>query len=176
MMDKKVFGSIMMALAAGYPKFELGEASLDFYYAILGDLPADLLKAATLEYARQGKWFPTAAELRNEAFDLIDRADGRINASEAWGRVVKAASAVGHLREPKFEEPVIYQAIDAVGGWRHICHAPETTLMSTRARFIEAFERFRTEERTATRMLPQIRELVGQLQAGDKPALPEGVK
>jgi len=165
-MDRKTFASIMMALSALYPKYELQEETLSAYYAILGDLDADLLKAATLQYGSESKWFPTAAELRQTAFDLLDRSDGRMSAYEAWGEVVRKIGTHGVYRgEPSFDEPAIAHAIAGVGGWRSICMTPEDSLFSTRARFIEAYKRWRSEERTATRALPQIRELTHQLSA-----------
>jgi len=172
-MDKKVFASILMALKAGYPRYELQSETIDFYFAILGDLPQDLLKAATLEYARREKWFPTAAELREQAFDIVDSAEGKIGASEAWGLVISQVRKNGYYREPEFDEPLIYRALDAVGGWRRVCMTPEDVVGVTEARFLEAFKQFRNEERTERRMLPQVREVVKRL-AADRKMLPEG--
>jgi len=53
--------------------------------------------------------------------------------------------------------------------------APEDSLFSTRARFIEAFKQRRYEERTEQRALPQVRELVKQLgMSAERPALEGG--
>jgi len=172
-LDKGTFKKIMAALASMYPKFELTQETLTGYYAILHDLDADLLKAATIEYgSKDTPWPPSAGQLRQLAFDLVDRAHGRIGPYEAWGRVVKAVRRCGiYEGQPEFDEPAIARAIAGVGGWRAICMAPEASIMSTRARFIEAFQRARNDERTETRMLPQIRELAAQLSAGDRPRL-----
>jgi len=175
LMDKETFSQILKVLAAAYPKFEgLDKEGMTAYYAILGDLPAMVLKASTMQYASEHKWFPTAAELRQTAFDLMDQADGKITAPEAWGRVCKAASRIGHMRVPKFEDPLVWQAVEDVGGWRHICLGPEDMMHTTRARFIQAFEARRKQERARTRMLPTVKEIVQALPSGERPQLEEG--
>jgi len=175
-LDKATFKKFMKALAAMYPKFELTQETLTGYYAILHDLDADLLKAATIEYgSKDTPWPPSAGQLRQLAFDLVDRSQGRISAYEAWGKVVRKIGTHGVYRgEPAFEEPAIAHAIQGVGGWRTICMTPEDSLFSTRARFVEAFKRYRQEEQQQTRMLPQIRELTQQLSATGRPALEGG--
>lgn len=173
LMDRAMFSQILKVLAAAYPKFDgLDKEGMTAYYAILGDLSPGVLKAATMHYAASSKWFPAAAELRQTAFELIDQADGRIGPYEAWGKVLAAVGTHGVYRgEPEFEESGIAHAIAGVGGWRAICMAPENSLMSTRARFIEAFKRARKEERAEQRMLPQVRDVARRLAAGDRPRL-----
>jgi len=178
MMDRGTFAGIMMALSAVYPNRSLppkGEGlqeALDAYYALLHDLPGDVFQAAAQHHAATSKWFPTAAELREQTFELIDRAQGRIGPHEAWGKVLRAVGSHGlYNGEPEWDDPAIAHAVAGVGGWRAICMTPEDSLFSTRARFIEAFERRRADERTDQRMLPQIREVVARLSV-ERPALP----
>lgn len=170
-----VFLQILHALASMYRKVELTEDMVKAYYMILGDLDRDLLKAATLEYGTTGKFFPTPAELRQTAFDLIDRAEGRLGPYEAWDQVMRKVGTHGVYRgEPEFEDPVVHHAIGGVGGWRAICLAPEDSLASTRARFVAAFQEHRRKEQAETRMLPEIREVVRRLTADQRPQLEEG--
>jgi len=174
-MDKRTFASVLAFLAAGYPRFKLQPETVTTYYAVLGDLPEELLKAATLEYATQDTpWFPAAGQLRQIAFDLIDKAAGKVGAREAWGLVVKAASSVGHGAKPEFSEPLIWKAIEDVGGWRHICMTPEDSLFSTRARFIEAYEQRRRDDRHTSAMLPHVRDVVARLGDGSRLLSPGG--
>jgi len=169
--DRDVFSQILKVLAAAYPSFDgLDRENIMAYYAILGDLPREVLKAATVQYASEHKWFPTAAELRSTAFDLIDQAQGRITAEQAWGLVMKAASRVGHRREPEFPDPLVWEAIEDVGGWRHICLGPDQMIHTTRARFIDAFKSRQKRERVERAMLPQVRE-AARLLAADRPRL-----
>lgn len=176
MMDKSRFQRILKVLVAAYeakPSFDgLSKEGMTAYYAVLGDLPPDLLEAATMHYVATSKWFPSAAELRETAFDLVDQANGRIGPYKAWGEVQKKVGTHGVYRgEPEFDDPAIAHAIAGVGGWRAICMAPENAIMSTRARFVDAFKQARQRERAETRMLPQIRELTKKLSAVDRPQL-----
>ena len=172
LVNRDVFSQILKVLAAAYPKFGgLDAEGMTAYYAILGDLPEDVLKAATMQYASEHKWFPTAAELRQTAFDIIDTAQGRIGAYEAWGEVKAQIPAVHYFGEPEFSDPLVYQAVDAMGGWRTICMSPEDMEAATRSRFIKAFEQLQQRDRTERRMLPQIRDVARRLNAGEKPQL-----
>jgi len=181
-MDRGTFAGIMMALSAVYPNRSLppkGEGlqeALDAYYALLHDLPSDVFQAAAQHHAATSKWFPTAAELREQTFELIDRAQGRISAYQAWDEVLTAVGSVGVYRgEPEWSDPGVAYAVAGVGGWRAICMTPEQSLFSTRARFLEAFKQRRYEERTDQRALPQVRELVKRLSMGaERPALEGG--
>jgi len=178
-MDRKVFASIMMAVSAAYDKFDMSEEKLSVYYATLGDLPAELLKAATLEHMTTNKWPPKIAELRQLAFEIVDRSQGRISAPEAWGVVMRDLRRPGSFGvyggEPEFDDPTIAQAVQNVGGWRAICMTPQDVLGVMQARFLQAFERARGEERADQRALPQVRELVKRLSMGaERPALEGG--
>src|SRR5690349_9083007 len=70
---------------------ESGEETLTLYHAVLGDLPADMAKAATIQYLSEGNpFFPTPGVLRDKAMDLQLLAAGLPTAGEAWGMVLAA--------------------------------------------------------------------------------------
>jgi hypothetical protein len=96
-----------------------------------------------------------------------------MTAHEAWGEVTRKIGSVGYMREPEFEDPLTYRAVEAIGGWRRLCHSQESMMASNRARFIEAFEKLRAQEREDARMLPQVREVAGKL-SYERPKLPAG--
>lgn len=173
-LTQDTFKRIMKVLSDMYPHCGLGKDTLTAYYAILHDIPAELLKAATIQYGSEDHDFlPSAGKLRQLAFDLLDTADGRIGPYEAWDEVCKAVGSHGVYRgDPEFEDPAVSKAIAGVGGWRAVCMAPEDAIMSTRARFVEAFKRARAKERKQQRMLPQVRGAARELSGGG-PQLPE---
>jgi hypothetical protein len=173
-MPKQEFAKILKALAALYPKYELHKETLSAYYAVLADIPPNLLKAATLQIGATSKWFPAASELREAAFGLVDRANGKISAEEAWGQVIREMRNTGLYREPNFDDPMVYRAIEATGGWRVICVSPEDMLGATRSRFIQAFKRMRQDEQMGERMLTQVREVTRELSFEKTPMLGDG--
>jgi len=161
---------ILGVLTALYPRFELNPTTIEAYHAVLGDLPPDLLRAATLEYARRDTpWFPAAGQLRSLAFSLIEHGSGQISAAEAWSEARKVLRdpslyrpEVRGIREDYFSDPAIYDAIKAIGEL-DIFMMTEDTLVSTRARFITAFETCLNRRRTSQQMLPEVRRVVRQL-------------
>lgn len=47
------------------------EEQLQVWYAILADIPSDILRAAALQHMAGSKWFPQVAELRDLAAALL---------------------------------------------------------------------------------------------------------
>ena len=165
MIDRMEFMKILAALAALWPRFKLEAVTIDASYAILGDLDVDLLRAATLQIGSEARpFFPAAGELRQCAFDLLDRQAGVPTAWDAWAEVCKRFGTHGHASLPKFSHPLIKRVVDAVGGWRELCMS--TNQVAGRARFAQAYEVLARRERTQARMLPEVREVIKRLAAG----------
>ena len=65
--------------------------TVNLFFAVLGDLPADMAKAATIQYLSEGNpFFPMPGVLRDKAMDLQLLALGLPTAGEAWGMVLTA--------------------------------------------------------------------------------------
>jgi len=169
MMDKFEFAKILAILEGMYPRFKLEPRAVEAYYAILGDLPTDLLKAATLQIGSEARpFFPAAGELRQVAFDLIDQQAGVPNAWDAWTEVCRKIGVDGHVHTPEFSHPLVSQTIDAVGGWLTLCMSENS--VADRARFVQAYEVLSKRECYRVRMLPQVRATAARLAAGRQTA------
>lgn len=167
------FQKVMGVLAAAYPRFELQPATISAYHAVLSDLDLNLLKAATLHLAATSKWFPAASEIRQTAFELVERESGVPDASQAWRAVMREVSRVGHSQPPDFGHAAIGEAVEAVGGWRQLCLSDNP--VSERMRFIQAYEMMLQRERATMRMLPQVKEIAQKLAAPKRTGvLPRG--
>ena len=166
MIERIEFMKILAALAALYPYFKLKPVTIDAYYAILGDLDENLLEAATLQIGSEGRrFFPVAGELRQCAFDLLDRQADVPTAWDAWAEVCKRIGDTGYDRKwiPEFSHPLIKRAVDAVGGWLVLCMSENG--VADRARFAQAYETLAKRERIKSRILPEVREAVERLAA-----------
>jgi hypothetical protein len=65
--------------------------TVNLFFAVLGDLPADMAKAATIQYLSEGNpFFPMPGVLRDKAMELQMLAAGLPTAGEAWGMVLTA--------------------------------------------------------------------------------------
>lgn len=147
-------------LKAAWPREKVGSDTLQVYAQYLQDVPFEAAKAATDRLICSRKWFPTIAEIRAELAEAECAAlpDPEV----AWGEVLRAISRYGSYRTPEFEHPELAAAVDSLG-WRNICL--DENVMSTRARFIDAYRTIR-ERRVAGHQLgayaPPERRLAGR--------------
>lgn len=181
-MTPKDMAQILAILGAAYPRQVLSAEQLKLtmtvWLEILGDLPLAQVKLAVKAHCSNSQWFPAVAEIRQAALDLGETEADRITAGDGWAEVTKAFGRTGWGESPKFSHPRIKQAVDAIGGWRNLCVSSIDAAPTHRARFIQAFETYERRERTDRRMLPAVREFVGQRRAltdgGTAPQLTDG--
>jgi len=161
MIDYTEFAKVLGVLATLYPRFVIEDRTIAAYSAILGDLDAELLKAATLVCGSTGTFFPAAAELRAAAFELIEHQSGLPTAPEAWAEVMNEVRRVGHTGLPRWSNPLIGRAVEAIGGWWQLCTSENN--VADRARFFESYNVLLERERYDQRMVPKVRELVANV-------------
>lgn len=168
------FIKIWNLLAISYPAFggnlepnALAETLL-LYERLLADLPEAALRTAALRHIATSKWFPTVAELRMAAAEIIAPSSTEQTALEAWGDVVDTFSSgetyAGEnlIKAPVFNNPLTARAVTALGGWVHLCRSDNEP--ADRARFVQIFEQLQARERSE-RILPE------NLRANQSPAV-----
>jgi len=166
MMDELEFGKALAVLEDAYPRYTLEPRVVRTWYAILGDLDPNLLKAAVLQIASENRPFlPAPGEVRQCAFDLVERQSDVPTAWDAWAEVTKRFGTHGHSRLPEFSHPLIRRTVDGVGGWRELCMS--TNAVADRARFVQAYETLAKRERAQFRILPAVREAL-ELVGGER--------
>lgn len=155
----------LIMLKSAYPRMDFGAESVMVYQLALADIEPLLLRTAVLKHISTSKWFPTIAELRQAATEIVLQSEGQLSGPEAWGLVLREVRRVGHWRSPNLQ-PVVRQAVDAIGGWRNICFSANIT--ADRARFIEAYTILRKREALRLQQLPAVGEAVEALTEGQK--------
>lgn len=164
-MNTEAVADIMELLERLYPKWKLEPENIGAYALILHDIPADLLRAAALQVASQSREFPpSAGTIRTAAFELAERANGVPSAYEAWQQVKS------NLDGRYAMHPLALKAINALGGLRAFGMSEMDDEPSWRARFISAYESYLRRAQDDARMLPEVREVVGQLAASNPAA------
>lgn len=101
----------------GTPGRTVSRQKIDLMFQDLEDLSIDAIEAAERRWAKTGKWFPRASELR----ELIEGSQDDA-AALAWTQAETAAHKAGASKSVIFEDPAIAGAIMAVyGGWVQFC-------------------------------------------------------
>lgn len=166
MIEAREFLTILAKLAALYPRFKLDRVTVDAYYDILGDLDTHILKAAALQFGSEpGPWYPSAGDLRAKAFDLIDADSGHPPAGEAWAEALRRLNIWNPASKEDYSDPLIFEALEGIGGAIRVGMTAEDMLMSSRARFMDVYKQLVKRRRIQARMLPQVKAAVKQLTA-----------
>jgi hypothetical protein len=130
------------------------------WHELLGDLDFHLLKAAVHAHCTTSKWFPSVAELRQAAHDLVAPAAEAVTAGEAWAEV-KRAIRLGQHRfqdgQARWSSPLVEAAFNALGGWNYFRTALTDDEMADRAHFTRAYEGLQRRQHDQARMHPAAR-------------------
>lgn len=174
MATKPEIAQLLAIIRAGYPRQAITTVQynqmVDVWSTLLADLPLAQLRAAAEHHITSSTWFPSLAEIRQGAHDLVAPPGDRISAMEAWQEVRASFSTA-----PCFvvwSGNLVQQAYEALGGdaWRRSALVDNEP--ADRARFIQAFEALQKRQREERRMLPSVRAFVDEHRA-DVPMLPD---
>lgn len=150
---------IMAVLTAAYPQAEIQEETIQIYTKFLLDLPFEAGQAGALELIAKSKWFPSVAELRQMAVEMLSENDIP-TPGEAWGEVVRQLHSVGYYGRPSFSHPAIVKAVKAMG-WYELCVSEN--MVADRAHFMRIYEGYREREMKEALELPETRYLKAKI-------------
>jgi hypothetical protein len=165
MSSKQDIMKIMGVISAAYPNFTPSEQTVEVYWQILSDIPADELKAATLHCISESgrKFAPSVGELRGAVGELRSLTDGIPLPADAW----REASDSSGKGKP-WSHPLVEKAAQAAGGWYNLSHSENVA--ADRARFLQFYESYVVRARNDASMLPDVRHYI---ESQILPALPE---
>ncbi|HKS27792.1 MAG TPA: hypothetical protein VJS44_08230 [Pyrinomonadaceae bacterium] len=143
-------------LAAAYPNASITKETLRVYEGMLADIPLDVLDAVVRQCLAECEFFPTIARLREMALNLTSNVSQMPTPFEAWGIVAKEIGAVGHLGNPKFENPLIEKAVKIMGWWQ-LCTSENP--IADRAHFVKVYEQLLNRAVQDAKLLPESREM-----------------
>lgn len=124
-----------------FPQSKMNEGSLIVYARALSSLSIAEIDAAMLKLMRTVKFFPTVAEIFEQADNVKNFAIGKSekSADEAWHEVMKEVHSAFICREPKFSTPEIKQAALNMG-WTSLCNLETDAINTARAQFMRIYE------------------------------------
>ena len=104
--------------------------------------------------------------LRDATFELMEEASDVPSEDEAWAEVSKSFGPYGYYRgAPDWSCELIGYAIDAVGGYIALCTSDNS--VADRAHFKQAYRNLAKRHRSAQRALPEVRQAIAALAAGN---------
>ena len=128
----------LLGVYAYYDK-DLSEMAVSVWFDDLAGHEIDAVCAAFVRHRRdseRGQWLPKSADiLRQLQGDTDERRQ------TAWSLVLAEARSVGTYGYPNLTAEQ-RAAVDAVGGWRALCHCDERELGHMQRRFMAAFDAF----------------------------------
>ena len=152
---------LLKTLAGCYAYYEkeLSEVSVGVWLADLAGFEPDAIEAAFVRHRRdpeRGQWLPKVADILRHL-----QASTAEKRQDAWGHVLSEARRVGNYGSPRLSAEQ-QSAVDAVGGWRAICHCDEKELGFMQRRFMDAFDAFdaRSEREALALAAPDVLKLV----------------
>lgn len=139
-MDKQQFTTLAIGIKSAYPASKMLEdnASMDFWYMMLRDIPYDTAENAVMEYICTNVYPPNIAEIRKLCMERMKAPVPSYD--EAWGAVQKAISNYGrHNPQEAFEsmDELTAEVVKNMG-WSRLCQSENPA--ADRANFREAYE------------------------------------
>lgn len=165
---------ILAMLAASYPRFQLTRETISAYVQLLGDVPADALKAAAMQCATNGTFFPSVHELRQAVMDLNRAASNVPDPYTAWNDVATGPKAEW-LKSLSEEDGQFYidehprtwthpfvEKVAKLLGWPH--EFPGDNPVADRAHFYKAYEQLLNQELSTQGRLPAVQSYIDKAQ------------
>lgn len=139
-MDKKQFATLTIGIKSAYPASKILEdnASMDFWYTMLKDIPYEIAENAVMEHICTNVFPPNIAEIRKLC---IERCKTPIlSFDDAWGVVRKAMNDYGYYEPEKAFETMDALTLSIVKnlGWSNLCRSENPE--ASRANFRMAYE------------------------------------
>lgn len=139
-MDKQKFATLAIGIKSAYPNSKILEdnASMDFWYTMLKDIPYEIAENAVMEYICTSVFPPNIAEIRKLCMDRYKKPV--LSFDDAWGSVQKAIREYGFYGAEKafasFDELTL--SIVKNLGWSNLCL--NENVDASRANFRIAYE------------------------------------
>ena len=155
-MNKLEFAKVVTVLKTAYPKNDMLEtdAQKTVWYECLKDLDAKVAQAAAQRIICRCKWFPTVAEIREEAMALTNPVK---DWGDGWQQVIDAIRFYGMYQEEealKSLDDMTRQCVKRLG-WKQLCISEN--IMADRANFRMVFEEISRKQAYESQVPPELR-------------------
>ncbi|MEN6572059.1 MAG: replicative helicase loader/inhibitor [Anaerolineaceae bacterium] len=163
MATNKEIISMIAVMSLAYPRYELKPGTAEVYSKILADIPSEVLEAAMKEIMANSPFFPSIAEWRAKAIELMLGTRNFPTAGEAWECAMREVARCGEYyryserpRLPAYDHPLIERAVDVIGYPRLV---NSDNLVADRAHFFKIYDALVQRAKDDAQMLPESKQL-----------------
>lgn len=131
-----------LEITAGFfPNRPMPEETIALYVVRLQDLPDEVLDIALTACENKCKFFPTIAEIREEANKVIEASNPNklLEWDQAWTEIMDGLRHNSYLKPPEWSCEEVKQTVQALGGWLSLCEMLEADLPIVRAQGRDIF-------------------------------------
>jgi len=124
-----------------FPNAKISQGTIIVYIKALSVLSDLQLQASVLKCMRICKFFPSIAEIMEQAEHIVQVANGTKHKTndEAWNEVLKQMNEAFIYKKPKFTTPEIESAALAMG-WSGLCQTELGYMGTIRSQFLRMYE------------------------------------
>jgi hypothetical protein len=156
-LTKQDLSKLFAFVTALYPNITVKQGTLSAWFEMIGDLPADVAKAAFMQVlsVQTIPCMPAVGSVREAALSLTG--NKAPTALEAWGMV---REAIKRDKPASTLPPAVQKAIKAFGGLDGIGYSED--LKYIQGQFLRAYDELATKENHYEELPAQVRELISE--------------
>ena len=163
-MDKSEFVVLALGMRAVYTKnnFLPDDDAINVWYALLKDIPYEILNIAIQKYMQKEKFPPTVAELREIASEIVNGETK--DWSDGWEQVLSAIRKYGMYRETEAIESMdeITQMCVKRLGFQNICTSDN--IAADRANFRQIYQTYVERQKIDNQISLSIKNKIAQIE------------
>ena len=166
-MTKAETAQLLALISTAYPgsKIDVNDMTVSLWHDMLQDLPGEVVASATKRMFSTLKFPPSIADIREAVAKATSDAQGKLNAGEAWRKVVKAISDYGYYRGDEAREylgPDIWRAVEYIGGWADVCLSEDPETVRS-AQFERRYDAMRAQQEQLIQIPASVRDDMARL-------------
>ena len=160
-MTKQEIGALLALATANFPSMQEKDMrpTANLWSEMLSDIPFDIAKAALIKVLATARFWPTVAEIREAAAEIIN--PQLPSPMDAWGEVVRAVKIYGLYRQEEglnSLSPITKRVVQNIG-WREICLCEQPDII--RGQFRMAYEQYAKREKEEAVLPAEVKQLAG---------------
>lgn len=142
--DRESSAKLLTLARKSFPSSKADAETITLYLAALDDLTYAQIKAGVLKCMNTAKFFPTIAEIREEAESMVEHANhtGKPDAGEAWGEVMRfvTESSPYDQRPFRWSCEEVHEAVKRLGTMT-LFEMTNDGIPATRGQFMKIYDK-----------------------------------